>query len=336
MNITPDQITIAVTVFDRRQYLRQSVGSAMAQTLPVRVMVVEDCGPDSGLKSYVQSEFGPAVGYFRNPARRGIFGNWNSCIEQCQTRWLSILHDDDWLLPGFAEAMIELNREAGERGLYFGRETVVDDLERPLPEWNRAALDVPWRPITPEDFLFQPLFSYPGQLIDAHLARKLGGFRETSLYCGDWEFWIKLTVAAGGAETARQVGVFRSHSGWDRGTNRVLRSGKPYGLISIQRKRNLALKARVGVASRFDRNDELTRSPMPATYLLSYAAGFSRMYLRYNTARLCRSAPPHWRYAVFQALARLFGPGFVRAASRGWNTIRRRRANAEHSGLELL
>ena len=46
MSISADQITIAVTVYNPRQYLVQAVERALNQTVPVKVMVGEDCGPD--------------------------------------------------------------------------------------------------------------------------------------------------------------------------------------------------------------------------------------------------------------------------------------------------
>jgi len=35
MNLTAAQITIAVTVFNRRKYLKQAISSALDQTVPV-------------------------------------------------------------------------------------------------------------------------------------------------------------------------------------------------------------------------------------------------------------------------------------------------------------
>ena len=99
--MTPEQITIAITVFDRRDYLEQAVGSALAQTLPVRVMIVEDCGPDPGLERFIRSRFGSQINYRRNPWRRGLFDNWNACVELCRTPWLCLLHDDDFLAHDF-------------------------------------------------------------------------------------------------------------------------------------------------------------------------------------------------------------------------------------------
>ena len=105
--LSAEDITIAVTVFNRRKYVKQAVASALDQTRPVRVIVVEDCGPDAGLEQFVRQEFGSRIEYIRNPRRRGLFGNWNACLGYSGRPWLSILHDDDYLAPGFIEAMLE-------------------------------------------------------------------------------------------------------------------------------------------------------------------------------------------------------------------------------------
>jgi glycosyltransferase involved in cell wall biosynthesis len=63
------------------------------QTVPVRVIVVEDCGPDATLQEFVKDQFGSRIEYVRNPKRRGLFDNWSSCVEQCRTEWL--LHHEN-------------------------------------------------------------------------------------------------------------------------------------------------------------------------------------------------------------------------------------------------
>ena len=323
MSLSAHEITIAVTVYSRREYLKQSIGSALGQTVPVRVMVVEDCGPDPGLEAYVRGEFGSRVEYFRSAKRRGIFGNWNACIERCQTRWLSILHDDDYLQQGFVARMLELNRQAGDRGLYFGRTIVTDTEGNPRPEWNKPPLAAPWVPVTLADVLLVSPFSFPGQLFQAPLARALGGFRETSLWTGEWELWTKIIAHHGGAQTDETVAVFRDHTGWDRGTSRMYRSGKPHALTAVQCKRNLALARRLGVPAISLEEWKRSRPAIPLRYLLYYAKYFTPMYLAYNTRRFQQSRAPNRRYAVYQAATRLGGPVLVRLASRLWTRLRK-------------
>lgn len=323
MSLSAAEITIAITVYNRRDYLKQSIRSALGQTTPVRVMVVEDCGPDSLLREHVLGEFGSAVTYFRSPRRRGIFGNWNTCIEQCRTRWLSILHDDDYLMPEFVEAMIELNNLAGERGLYFGRTTVTDSHGNPRPEWERPALQAPWLPITLADVLLKPPFSFPGQLFQTPLARSLGGFRETSLWTGEWELWTKLIAYHEGAQTGRRVAVFRDHTGSERGTSLMYRSGKPHALAAVQCKRNLSLARRLGVEAISVNQWRRSRPAIPLGYLLQYAKYFSPMYLAYNTRRFHSAPSANLRHALCQAAVRVGGLSMVRRASHFWNLLRK-------------
>jgi hypothetical protein len=322
MALTPDELTIAVTVYNRREYLGQAIRSALDQTVPVRVIVVEDCGPDAAMQRFVKQEFGDRVEYFRNPRRRGLFDNWNACLEYCRTPWLSILHDDDYLTTNFVAAMQRLAEKAPGRGFYFGQVAVVEarGVACPPPAFPAGAL---WCEVDIVSFAKRNPVLFPGQLFRADYARAWGGFRATSLFAGDWEMWFKLCARHGGAQTAEMVAGVRSHSGGERGTTKIVRLGKQYALNNVQAKRNLALLRAMGMDTPFRRKETHAELPIPTKLLLPYAAGFSRRVLRYNTHMLLESHAPHWRYAGFQLAARLFGARFVKAASWAWNLFHR-------------
>ncbi len=318
MSLEPDQITIAVTVYSRRQYVSQAVASALEQTVPVKVIVVEDCGPDATLQPFVEQQFGSRIGYLRNPRRRGLFGNWNACIEYCRTPWLSILHDDDYLTPVFVEAMLELYRQVPELGLYFGHTRVIDQSGQPLPALTCPPVPEPWKRIGLKDAVLLTPFPFPGQLFRVDQARAVGGFRETSQYCGDWEMWCKLMDRYGAVESPRTVAVQRQHRGWDRGTNRITRTGRQYPLSYVQHKRVLALLRQRDERLPFDRRLYQRVYPVPTRYLLRYGATLHRRMLIYHVRLLLLSTPPHRLYALFQLATRLLGWRFVRLASYLW------------------
>lgn len=313
--LTADQITIAVTVYDRTQYVCEAVESALSQTVPVQVMVVEDCAPSQEVQSLVKRSFGERVVYHRNPRRRGLFDNWNACLEYCATPWLSILHDDDLVTPRFVASMLELNRLAPDRGFYYGRVCCLDERGRDLG-CGSARFEEAWRPVDLGAMAEGNPVLFPGQLFQAGCARALGGFRSGSQMCGDWEMWFRLSFHYGGAATREQTGAARVHQDPGRGTIRVLRTGKKFGLDFVQAKRNLALLRQRQPEVRLDRARVLRQSPLPTRFLLQNAAGFSRRLLAYNVGLLLLSKPPHARYACFQRLAGCLGPGFVRQVSR--------------------
>src|SRR6266567_2936375 len=174
MTLSPADITIAVTLYDRRDFIQQAVLSALDQTVPVNVMVVEDCGPDPGLQSFVFDRFGPRIKYLRNPRRRGLFDNWNACIQYCGTRWLSILHDDDYLKENFVEAILALYAAAPGRGLYFGNYIAVNPKGEPLYLGEPVAKDV-WRNIDLRALADSNCLGFGGHLFPVECVRRLGG-----------------------------------------------------------------------------------------------------------------------------------------------------------------
>lgn len=314
MNLSAAQITIAITVFNRRKYLKEAISSALNQTAPVRVIVVEDCGPDPGLRTFVQQEFGSRVTYIRNPRRRGLFGNWNACLDYCETPWISILHDDDFLAPGFIEALLDLNRQAPDCGLYFGQTRLVNEQGEPFAD-ARPPMTLPWRRVELADTLITTPFPFPGHLFRVADARALGGFRESSQFCGDWEMWSNLIARHGGAQTSVIVAYNRGHTSPERGCTQMDLSGRLRPLAFVQQKRVLRLLRDSGARIRFDRAEFLRKSPMSVDYLVEHGARLPARILRYNVGLLLRSTSPSARYAIFQALTRVLGVRFVRMAS---------------------
>lgn len=309
-------ITIAVTVFDRRTYLIDAITSALEQTLPAsRVFVLEDHGPDEGLAGFVYDNFGQRVEYLRNPNRRGLFDNWNACIEHCSTRWMSILHDDDLLRPGFVASMQHLMARYPDKGLYFGQTKEIDSAGLVL---GRAGVACPEgtldRDVPLETFLMDNPLSFPGQLFDVSLARELGGFRKHSQFCGDWEMWARLCAARGAAQTADTVSSYRQHLALGRGTTRVERNGKRYGLVNVQRKRVGRL---LKESSHFAdiRRKALEIQPLPSRILMRNAREMTPRILRYNTQLFLQSRAPNAGYRALQWLTRLTGPRVFRAVS---------------------
>lgn len=315
MSISAQEITIAVTVFNRRQFLEEAIGSALNQTTPVRVIVVEDCGPEPDLKKFVLDRFGSQVDYFRNPFRRGLFDNWNACMEYCRTPWLSILHDDDFVSPRFIESILELSQAAPGCGLYYGLTGLVDHRGQPLPGHETKAIAAAWKRADLAEAIDNTPFPFPGHIFRVDFARQLGGFRTSSQFTGDWEMWVRLIANFKGAQTNLITGYQRSHAGPERGTTKVFLNGRMWPLVTVQQKRVLHLLRQRGAAVKFDRGEFLKKSPMPASFLLRHGAQLTPRMLRYCVECMVRSHAPSIGYGIFQLGARIFGVPFVRTTS---------------------
>ncbi len=311
---TQDTITIAITVFQRTEFICQAITSALDQTLPVRVIVVEDCAPTDAVAILVQRTFGNRVTYIRNPARRGLFGNWNACMEYVETPWISILHDDDFLRPDFVEKMVSLAKVAPSSAIYFCRCEVADESGTVLPCSDHGFYDFPppWRVLNIENFARFNQVLFPGQLFHIASARAVGGFRNGSLFAGDWEMWFRLAFHFGAAQTHASVAVCRNHSDAGRGTNRIVRIGRKRALDIVQTRRNFALLRTRQPDALVSRRELLRASPISIKEMLDFMGGFSPRIVRYHLGLLHESTAPNFRYALLQKLVSIGGVPFLR------------------------
>jgi len=98
-------LTIAIPVYNRDQYFEEALQSALSQTIPCPVLVVDNASIHDRFQKICEAKQheGKDVRYVRNSTNLGLFGNWNRCGELAQTEFVVILCDDDKLSAYYHE-----------------------------------------------------------------------------------------------------------------------------------------------------------------------------------------------------------------------------------------
>lgn len=101
-------VTIAIPTYNRSDgYLREALGSALAQTYePLEIVVVDNASTDA-TADYVASVADERVRYVRNETNVGVNDNFNACVAHARGEYVLLLHDDDRIDPDFASACVE-------------------------------------------------------------------------------------------------------------------------------------------------------------------------------------------------------------------------------------
>jgi glycosyltransferase involved in cell wall biosynthesis len=89
------KLTITIPVYERYEYFEEALMSAINQSIPVDVIVVDNASSHNKFEVFIKSLNLVTVSYFRNDTNLGLYGNWNRCIELCQTEFVMILGSDD-------------------------------------------------------------------------------------------------------------------------------------------------------------------------------------------------------------------------------------------------
>lgn len=112
---TDELVTIAITTFNRAGgFLREAIGSALAQTHPnIEVIVADNCSNDH-TKELVESFRDARIDYVRHESNIGPYRNFNFCVERARGKYFCLLHDDDLMDPDFVVSCLARAR-GGER-----------------------------------------------------------------------------------------------------------------------------------------------------------------------------------------------------------------------------
>jgi glycosyltransferase involved in cell wall biosynthesis len=105
------KFSIVITTYNRLNLLKRAIDSALDQTIPCEVIVVDDCSTD-GTQAYVQEKCETLAGagdkrliYHRNSENLGHSKSVNAGVELATGDWIKPLDDDDYLAPHCIEVM---------------------------------------------------------------------------------------------------------------------------------------------------------------------------------------------------------------------------------------
>lgn len=105
------KFSIVITTYNRLTLLQRAIDTALAQTIPCEVVVVDDCSSD-GTQAYVQercealaSAGDKRLVYLRNSSNLGHSKSVNAGVELATGDWIKPVDDDDYLAPNCIEVM---------------------------------------------------------------------------------------------------------------------------------------------------------------------------------------------------------------------------------------
>lgn len=130
-----DPVSIVIPTFNRADLLPMAIDSALAQTLPCEVVVVDhgssDATPD------VVAAYGDKVLYVRKDRDFGPIYAWLDGVMHSSGELVHLQYDDDWIAPEFAEVLQGLMRDP-EVGFAFSASEVVrgEDMTRLMTQFD--------------------------------------------------------------------------------------------------------------------------------------------------------------------------------------------------------
>ena len=216
-------VTIGIPTLRRVEMLAEAVDSALAQTWPaIEVLISQDVGPggpDSEVSAYARAAVArdQRVRWQVAPRSLGLAGNWNFVADHARGAWLSLIGDDDRLLPAFVEQL--LDAAGAHDAVVFSNHHAIDEHGARLDEesrrmtrhFNRAGLQG-GRVVHPERLVWQNAVPMTSALVRTADVRRLR-FRD-ELNTPEIELYARLAYeGAGFTFVSDYLAEYRVHTG---------------------------------------------------------------------------------------------------------------------------
>ena len=187
--------------------------------------LISDDDPSHAVARQVADRLAPRrVGCHANASNLGLAGNWNACIGRARGRWIHLLHQDDWVSPGFYEALARCEAEAPECVAAFTRYSLADarghwtcigELERP-----EAGVLEGWL----ERIASAQRIQCAAIAVKRSTYEAIGGYRTDLVLALDWEMWVRIAAHGPVWYEPSILAHFRSHGASE--TDRLMRDGR--------------------------------------------------------------------------------------------------------------
>ncbi|MDR1728447.1 MAG: glycosyltransferase [Acidobacteriota bacterium] len=160
--------------------------------------------------------------------------NWNRAVSHARGQYVHFLHDDDYVLPGFYQAVRDKVHAAGAVAISVGYENVNDDgqiiyssPDFQTDESGRLPL-LYWRNLLLRGNPLNP----PGVVLHRSVYETLGGYAPRTVFC-DWEFYIRVSRFFYWHHVPEKLARYRQHDlpsklVYVKGTKQVLDTAALY------------------------------------------------------------------------------------------------------------
>lgn len=226
-HVARPRVSVMIPTYEPDATLRRTLESVLAQAPgpdEMEIVVVDDGSPPGFVEEQVAAvDRRGRVAILRHAGPLGLAGNWNTAIGLARGRLVHLLHQDDFVLPGFYARLLRGFDRRSDVGMAFCRSRIVDGTGRRIKTNSRLR----WLAGVPAGWLLtiaeRQRVQTPSVIVRRDVYESIGGFRPELCQTLDWEMWVRIASRHAVWYEPRALAAYRRHDGNE--SARLLSSG---------------------------------------------------------------------------------------------------------------
>lgn len=219
--------SVMIPTYNGTEYLEQTLRSVLDQDPGpdhMQIEVVDDCSTQDDPESLVNEIGKGRVTFFRNPQNRGLIDNWNTCIQRSRGYWVHLLHQDDFVRPGFYKSLENGLKNRPDIGAGFCRHQYINEhneiLFPSVLELEAPGILADWLNLIG----VMQRIQFASIVVRRSTYETLGGFYSGAGSAADLEMWRRIAAKYPVWYEPEILACFRLHS--DSTSSGLIRTGK--------------------------------------------------------------------------------------------------------------
>jgi glycosyltransferase involved in cell wall biosynthesis len=215
-NLVP-KVTICLPTYNSGRFLAESLDSILEQKfLDFELIICDDNSTDNTpdvLEKYAALD--PRIKYYKNPARLGLFSNWNQTLKYARGEYITIFAQDDIMKPENIEKKVEILDNYSSVGLVTSSIQLINEDNLLVSQWG-------WAEFPQDEFCLgrqwvidnagktNPMCA-PFTMFRKTILERVGVFNPQYLFAGDYEMWLRIALVSDLYFLSTCLGCYRTH-----------------------------------------------------------------------------------------------------------------------------
>lgn len=120
-------VSVIIPAYNTTRYIRQALDSALAQDVPMEILVIDDCSTDHLEQLMQEYRDKPQVRYLRNPRNLGVAETRNRGVALAKGEYVAFLDADDVWAEDKLKRQLRMMEESGAVICSTARELMTPD-----------------------------------------------------------------------------------------------------------------------------------------------------------------------------------------------------------------
>ena len=221
MATVPPIVSVCTPTYNRSPLLVQAIQSVLGQTFQDFELLISDNASTDETQAVVRSFDDPRIRYVRNHTNLGDRANYGRCLQLARGAYLTMLADDDIMMPDNLAAKVAVLSKHARVGLVHSKYHVIDkkgDITRDNTNWGHGPDRMEDAIELGQDVVRAMLLTFNfinGSTVMFRRAcyERVGGYTDQLLYTFDIEFWMRIALHYDVAFLATPLIKWRFHQG---------------------------------------------------------------------------------------------------------------------------